>query len=540
MNEGEVPTRENLELSDYLAVVRRRFWVIALVTVVVVAVTVIVALFSTPQYRSSAWLQYSADEYSIEAYLDLPQSGSSNPDREVKTAARLIELGTVADEVVEALDDSLSASKLQQMVSSRTETNLVEIIVEGPDPDQCATVANTYAEQFILFRQETERQEVRNARAELDRQLKSMSREELASEEAASLRERYEDLRTAEAFLDGGYDFVQEASVPTASFSPKPVRDGIVAGVLGLLAGLGLAFLVDYLDKGIRDEKALEKELGAPVLTTVPLVGSGRSGKQGPNGERLKQAVGFDKSPALLEAFRTLRSNLEFFAVGKKESVWLVTSGAPQEGKTTSVVNLALSMALSGKRVVVLEADLRRPMVHEYLDVFQAPGLSNLLAGTQRLDEVLQFVQADEFMPAVSRRRLGEETPGLIQRNLYAVSSGPVPPNPAELLASQRMGRVIKDLAGMCDCVIIDTPPVLAVSDAVTLARHTDGVLLVARLGRTGRDEVREIRDIFARSAVRVLGAVAVDARRSPAFKRGRGYGYGYGYGPEGSGQPTT
>ena len=115
-----------------------------------------------------------------------------------------------------------------------------------------------------------------------------------------------------------------------------------------------------------------------------------------------------------------------------------------------------------------------------------------------------------------------------------------MPPNPAELLSSQRMGKVIKDLAGMCDCVIIDTPPVLAVSDAVTLARHADGVLLVARLGRTGRDEVREMRDIFARSEVRVLGAVAVDARRSPAFKRGRGYGYGYGYGPEESELPTA
>jgi Mrp family chromosome partitioning ATPase len=253
--------------------------------------------------------------------------------------------------------------------------------------------------------------------------------------------------------------------------------------------------------------------------------------RNGDSGERLREAIGFNKRPGLLEAFRTLRSNLEFFSVEQSQSTWLVTSSASEEGKTTTAVNLALSLALSGKRVVVLEADLRKPMLHEYFGVAQAPGLSNVLAGTKRLEEALQFVKADEFMPPESRRRPGEERPGLLQRNIYTVSSGPLPPNPAELLASARMGKLIKDLAGMCDCLLIDTPPVLAVADAVTLARHADGVVVVARLGSTTREQLREVREIFDRASVRVVGAVAIAAKRSPGYGRKRGYGYGYGYG---------
>jgi Mrp family chromosome partitioning ATPase len=299
--------------------------------------------------------------------------------------------------------------------------------------------------------------------------------------------------------------------------------------VLGLIAGLGLAFLLDYLDRRVKDDKAVEMGLGAPVLASVPLV-SGRH-KRGKQGDRLDYPVGFNKRPGLLEAFRTLRSNLEFFSLDKKQSVWLITSSLPQEGKTTTTVNLALSLALSGKRVVVLEADLRRPMVHEYFVVSQTPGLSNVLAGTKRLEDAMQFVKADEFMPPESRRRAGEEQPGLLQRNIYTIASGPIPPNPAELLSSPRMAKIIKDLADMTDCLLIDSPPVLAVADALTVARHADGVIVVVRLGKTTREQVRETREVFQRAGTRVIGSVTVAAKKSPAYRRRRGYGYGYGYG---------
>jgi Mrp family chromosome partitioning ATPase len=265
------------------------------------------------------------------------------------------------------------------------------------------------------------------------------------------------------------------------------------------------------------------------VLTKVPLLGGRRRDVEG---EWSSEVVGFSKRPVLLEAFRTLRSNLEFFSVEKRQSTWLITSSEPQEGKSTTAVNLALSMAISGKRVVVVDADLRRPVIHEYVGVAQAPGLSNLLAGASRLDEALQLVKADEFMPPGSRRRQGEARAGLMHRNIYVLASGPIPPNPAELLSSSRMGALIKDLGAMCDCVLIDAPPALAVSDAVTLSRHADGVVVVARLGSTSRDQVHKVREMFGRAKTRIVGAVAFEAKKRPIYGRKRyGYGYGYGYG---------
>jgi Mrp family chromosome partitioning ATPase len=239
----------------------------------------------------------------------------------------------------------------------------------------------------------------------------------------------------------------------------------------------------------------------------------------------------------LLEPFRTLRSNLEFFAVERSQSTWLITSCVPQEGKSTCAVNLALSLALSGKRVVVVDADLRRPMIHEYVGLAQAPGLSNLLAGTTGLEEALQLVKADEFLPPNSRRGPSETRASVMQRNVYVLSSGPVPPNPAELLTSSRMTKLVKELSGMCDCVLIDAPPALAVSDAATMARLADGVLVVVRLGATSRDQVYEVRQLFARKNVRVVGAVAFERPRSPIMGRKLAYGYGYGYGSEGEGE---
>jgi hypothetical protein len=154
---------------------------------------------------------------------------------------------------------------------------------------------------------------------------------------------------------------------------------------------------LDYLDKRIKDERTLETPVGVPVLASVPMVGGAWRG--GKNAQRSGHAVGFNTHQSLLEPFRTLRSSMQYFSVEKKSHVWLVTSGLPQEGKTITSVNLALSFALSGKRTILVEGDLRHPMVHEYLGLDRMAGLSDVLAGTQRATDVLQLVRADDFLP---------------------------------------------------------------------------------------------------------------------------------------------
>ena len=533
MNGDEVQGGGNRELRDYLRVLRERFWIIPLAVIIAVGAALAISLTSTPEYRTHASLLYEESNQQIEeALTGVPAVSKGDADQQLRTAAVLVELEPIAAAVAEELGSSRSVPSLLEMVSAvpRERENVLDVYAVGPNPEECAAVANEFATQFLLAREAAYKATIKALRDEAEDDLRTLSRDELASDYGQDLQKKLLALRMQENLQTSGFRLVQAAKVPRDPFTPRPVRDGVLALVIGLLVGVGLAFLLDYLDKRVKDEKALEKELDAPVLTTVPLVG-GRQ-RRGRNDERMKEAVGFNKRPALLEAFRTLRSNLEFFAVEKRQSVWLITSSMPQEGKTTITVNLALGLALAGKRVVVLEADLRRPMVHEYLGVEQSPGLSNVLAGTKRLEEALQFVQADEFMPPENRRRKGEEQPGLLQRNLYTVASGPLPPNPAELLSSPRTEQLVKDLAGMCDCLLIDTPPVLVVSDAVAMARHADGVVVVARLGSTTRDQLREVRGIYRRATIRVVGAVAVAAKRRRAYKRKLGYGYGYEYEP--------
>ncbi|MBN1628534.1 MAG: hypothetical protein JW990_02105 [Thermoleophilia bacterium] len=526
--EDDVETRESPELADYIRVIRERWWVIVVAVVVAVAIALALSLTSTPMYRSEARLLYAKNNLD-QALFGSQIFATADQNRAVQTGAALVELAPVAEAVATQLGSDRSARALLNMVttSSDTATNVIGVDAVSADPQEAADVANAFAEQFILARQASDRATVAAARELVKAEIDSLSAADAVSEYGMMLKEKYESLRILESMQNGGFTVVERAAPAGGPFSPQTTRNALLAAIVGLIVGTGLAFLLDYLDKRIKDEKTLERELGVPVLASVPMVGGHWGDK---SGERSDRPIGFVDHPELLESFRTLRSNLQYFSLDKPQPIWLITSGLPRQGKTTTTINLGLSLALSGKRVVVLEADLRRPMLHEYLGMVQSPGLSNVLAGTARLDDALQLVKADRFVPADSRRKQGDEPHGLLQRNFYVLTSGPLPPNPAELVASDRMIKVIDELSRMGDYLLIDTPPVLAVSDALALAPHTDGVILSALLGGSTRDEARRVRDIFERAGVRVIGTVAGGTRRATGYYRKKGYGYGYGY----------
>ncbi|MBN1629540.1 MAG: hypothetical protein JW990_07245 [Thermoleophilia bacterium] len=528
MNPDDVESREPLGRTDYFRVIKERWWVIAATVALVLILTLVLSLASTPQYRASTSLLYSKNNLEQVVFgVQLSTASGSSVDREVQTGALLVELEPVAAKVKEALGSPRSTGSLLGMVSVGTETsrNIVEVTAVSADPAEAAAVANEFAEQFRLFKQETDRATVAAARDVVKTELDQLTEAELASERGRNLSERYDDLRIIESMQNGGYTIVERATPPSNPFAPQTTRNVIIALVLGLVLGVALAFLLNHLDRRIKDEKMLAAELGVPVLAAVPLIG-----KRGRKGDESTAApIGFRDSPAMLEAFRTLRSSLQYFNLDTKQNVWLITSGMPEEGKSVTAANLGFSLALSGRRVVVLEADLRRPMVHEYLTLSQEPGLSNLLAGSKKMGDVLQFVRTEQLLPAGHANNTGDDQSAQLQRNLYAIASGPLPPNPAELLASERMTNLIKELAAMTDCLLIDTAPVLAVSDALTVARHADGVIVVSRIGETTKDQIREMRAIFERSGTRVIGAVAMGVGRSSAYYRKYGYGSEYG-----------
>lgn len=238
--------------------------------------------------------------------------------------------------------------------------------------------------------------------------------------------------------------------------------------------------------------------------------------------------IGFAEADSpFLESYRTLRSNLKFYQLDQKAQTLLITSGLPKEGKTVTAVNLAFSLALSGARVVLLEADLRRPMLHQYLNLDTRKGMSTVLAGGATFSEALQVVRLADFSEDLVLNGTNGGSGSTMQSAILCMTSGPLPPNPAELLGSPRMQELIASARSFAEYILIDTPPILLVSDALSLAGHTNGVIIAAKMKGTTLDEARDVRTMLERTGCRALGLVAngVGNRRG-GYYRGHYKGY--------------
>jgi polysaccharide biosynthesis transport protein len=282
---------------------------------------------------------------------------------------------------------------------------------------------------------------------------------------------------------------------------------------------------VDRADRRIKTVESLEEEFGLPILATIPRIGRRwipqRSSQSG-------TPVGFTGSRSQLgESFRALRSSLKYFQLDHPIRTILVTSGLPQEGKTITTVNLAISLALSGARVVVIEADLRRPMIPHYLNLDNKVGLSHILTGASAFGDGLQLVKITDFSVSSGHETDDSSHRPRLERNFYCVTAGPLPPNPAELLGSERMVTLLEEAAANADYVLVDTPPILLVADALGLMGAVDAVIVSARVRSTTIEEAHDVRSLLERSGARTLGLVAGGVRAG-ARSYYRKYGYGY------------
>jgi succinoglycan biosynthesis transport protein ExoP len=253
------------------------------------------------------------------------------------------------------------------------------------------------------------------------------------------------------------------AHVIPGKVAPKPKQNLIIAGVLGLILGLLAAFLRDYFDRSLRTIEEIERAFGVPVIGQIPRV----TKKNGQN-----RHIPWEGNTEFAEAFRTLRANLQYLAVGRPLKTLLITSPSADQGKTTVCANLAAALAQSGASVAVVESDLRRPALGSVFGISShAPGLTDVLVDISQLFKVLQPIELPSTMTGLSGA----------SNHVVVLPSGPLPPNPSELLASPMAGRLVKGLAGRFEIVVFDSPPVLLVSDAVELAQIVDGVIIVVR-----------------------------------------------------------
>jgi capsular exopolysaccharide synthesis family protein len=507
------------EVRTILRALRRRWWIVALCTVAVAATAYALSSRQTSQYTSSASLLFR-DSQLGQTLFGSPSLGiSRDPSREANTNVRLVSLKGIARRTARALAEPPYAARVaayapgrridEDYIASRTTVNpegqsdVVRVSFLDRSPRLAALVANVFALQYIEFRREADQAKVQTALDLVQTQLQSLTAREQNTDEARSLRRRGEQLRILRALQTGNAELVQPAEVPEHATSPSPRRAAAVGVLLGLLLGFAIALLLERLDRRIRDAKEVEELFDRPLVGSVPQSGGSRLGSE--------QA----------EAYRLLRANLRYFNVGRDVHSVLITSAASGDGKTTIAWNLAATAAQTGSHVLLMETDLRRPTVARRSELNPAPGLTNLLASDIPFEEVIQPVPVG--------------LPGAQQdRTMDVLVAGPLPPNPTDLIESERMRELLKFAESRYDLVIVDTPPTSVVSDAIPLTREVSGVLVVCRLGQSTIDAVTRLRDQLRHLDAPVLGVVVNGLKSGDGGYGYYGYGAAQDYGPAG------
>jgi capsular exopolysaccharide synthesis family protein len=500
----------NRSLEQFLGVLRRRAPVILLCFVIAAAAAYGYAKHQTKKYTATASLVFNNNQTNQQAAgLQTVSGGGSQPAQQ-NTNLKLVEIGDMAEKTASRLGQGLTEEKVSASVSASTpaESNIVEVSVTDTSPVLAAGIANTYTKIFVAEQQSENHAYYSSALALVNKQLGGLSAKERLSTAGVALENRAQSLGVLAELRSGSVKVARAATIPRSPSSPKTSRNTVLGGVLGLLLGLGIAFLLERFDRRIREPKDLEAIYGLPLLGVVPeSVALSRSAKS-------KEGAGEALPASEAEAFHLIRAHLRYFNVDRDLKTLLVASAAPDDGKTTVARHLAGAAARMGSRVLLLEADLRRPALALQLDVSSGPGIADVLIGAVSLGEATQTV--DLGLPGAG---------GAGARSFDVLVAGAsLPPNPGELIESHAMESLLQQAKAEYDLVVVDTPPLTAVSDAFPLLSKVDGVIIVGRVGRNRRDVAQRLHETLTGAGAPLLGVVA------NGLKSGRRGGYGYGY----------
>ncbi len=445
-----------MELRDYIRIVRRRWLLILGTTMVSLAIAALITAQQTKQYVSTARVFVSTTASSSNDALQ----GSQFSEQRVASYADLVSSPDLAQKVIDDLGLHLSANTLSKMIDATVvpDTVVLKVDVTGPSPrlDQRINAGVLTQLQDIVTKLETP-----------------------PGKQAPLLKATV----------------VETPRLPSTPVSPHPSRNLALGLLIGLILGLALAVIRELLDttvKGIDDVPSLRD---TPVLSALAYDG---------DVARKPLISSLPSQAPRVEAFRVLRTNLSFVHVDQQHKIFVVTSSMPGEGKSTTAVNVAIALAESGQRVLLIDGDLRRPQVASMLNLEGTVGLTTVLIGQLDLDDVLQQAAAS---------------------GLFVLTSGHLPPNPAELLQSRAMSDLLAEVRSRFDVVVIDSPPLLPVTDAAVMAAQTDGAVLVVRSGKTTKEQLGDAVDRLHSVDSAPLGVIF---NMVPTGLSGR-YGYGYG-----------
>lgn len=461
-----------VELRDYIRVLRKSWVLIVALTLVGVGAAAAYSLLQTPKFSSSAKVFVSTSNGSTVAEM---QQGNTFTQQRVKTYADLVTTPIVLLPVIADLQLDLTEGELGARITATAplDTTLIEITVVDEDPALAAEIATAVSESLT---------------------------EVVESIETTAATESEDAISPVRLTL------VQHAAVPQHPVSPNVPLNIALGALIGLALGIGIAVLRETLDTRIRNERDVELITDAPIIGGIVF---------DPKAKERPLIVHADPHSPRAESFRTLRTNLQFLEAGRATRAFVVTSSIESEGKSTTAANLAIALADAGARVLLVDADLRRPKVADYMGIEGAVGLTDLLIGRAELLDVVQ--------------RWG-------RNDLFVLPAGRIPPNPSELLGSAAMAATIEQLGRTFDVVLFDAPPLLPVTDAAVLARVVGGALVVVSAGRAHKAHLKGAIAALQNVEAAVSGIVItmLPTKGPDAYGYGRyGYGYGYGYAAE-------
>ena len=501
-----------LTLSDYLAILRRHKWVIVLSTLILPIVAFTLSSQQSKVYSASSEVLLNRQDIGS-ALTGVPNVNAySDPERFARTQAALARTPEVAERAIRAAGiDDVSPSDLlsRSSVSPQENADLLRFTVTGSAPESVAKLANTYGEAFTAYRHEMDTTSLATARKELQGRLAELREQGATGSEAyRDLLKKEQDLRTIE-LLQARSAVVREA-VGAGQIAPTPKRNGILAAILGLALGIGMAFAWNALDKRIRNADEVEHVLGIPLLARLPK----------PNRATKGLAMLSDPNDVDAEAVRRLRTSLELANLGTEAKLIMVTSPAAVQGKSTTIANLAVALARSGHSVALVDLDLRQPIIASFFGAEGNAGLTDVALGRAELEDALVRVR----IPSPTAR--ARSMPGTSGGRLRVLTAGPPPPSPGEFVGTSVLAQILERLRADYDYVLIDAPPMLAVGDAMTISTRVDAMFVVVRLGQTDRQTLRDFgRGIMASPATK-LGFVLTGVEARDMYGGGANYGY--------------
>jgi len=470
----EPQPQELSPLDNGLRMLRDRWWVLVVATLVVTGLLVARSVSSPKQYEATSVLLIRPS--SLITLIDPNGRQGDDPLRDAATNLLLVKSGDVARLVRLELRTTRSADELLGHVDVTNEpnTDLLSVTATDRDPEQAAAIANAFADQFVVFRRASDRRLAEQGAATLSRQLEVLAPG--TSAERTELEQALQKVRALQVVTTGDVEVAGHADVPAVAAAPLPKRAAVEGVVLGFGLGVLIVLMLDLFDRRAKRVEEFEGLYRTRALAAVP--------------QRTRAPTTPQERQRALEPFRILRNGLDL--LGDDVRMMLVTSAVPGEGKSTVAAGLARAIALSGHSVVLVEVDLRRPTFHEQFDLGDdGRGLTTALVGGMPVRSLLRAV-----------------LPGL--PTLRVLPSGPTPPNAAELLRSAELRRVLAELREEAEVVILDAPPLLPVADAHTLLDlpEIDACVIVARAYTSRRDEVRRARAVLDRHRAVPIGLV--------------------------------